>query len=78
MSSVRRARGAMLRLARHRRLSLLIGLAMALPGAWIQIAGRFDEWWIEGLSLVGIGIGIALVWTALVGLQPDWIDKDET
>jgi hypothetical protein len=67
----------MLRLARHRRLSVLVGLAMAVPGAWVQIAGRFDAWWIEGLSLVGIAVGIALVWTAIVGLQPDWIDNDD-
>lgn len=78
MSSVRRARGAILRLARHRRLSLIVGLVMAVPAAWIQISGRFDAWWVEGLSLVGIGIGLALVWTAVVGLQPDWIDEDET
>ena len=76
MSSVRRTRGAMLRLARHRGLSVMVGLALAVPGAWVQIAGRFDAWWIEGLSLVGIGIGAALLWTAIVGLQPDWIDEE--
>ena len=67
----------MLRLARHRRLRFVVGLAMAVPGVWVQMAGRFDAWWIEGLSLVGIGVGIALVWTAIVGLQPDWIDNDD-
>ena len=66
----------MLRLARHRGLSFLVGLALAVPAAWVQIAGRFDAWWIEGLSLVGIGIGAALLWTAIVGLQPDWIDEE--
>lgn len=67
----------MLRLARHRRLSFLVGLVLAAPSAWIQISGKFDAWWIEGLSLVGIGVGIALLWTGVVGLQPDWIDEDE-
>jgi len=67
----------MLRLARHRRFSVLVRLGMAVPGAWVQIRGRFDAWWIEGLSLVGIGIGIALVWTAIVGLQPDWIENED-
>ena len=76
MSVVRRVRGALLRLARHRRSSLVAGLILAVPAAWVQISGRFDAWWVEGLSFVCVGIGIALVWNAVAGNQPDWIDND--
>jgi hypothetical protein len=76
MTVVRRFRGALLRLVRHRRLSLAVGLALAVPAGWVQVAGRFDAWWVEGLSLVGLAIGVALVWTAVAGVQPDWIDED--
>lgn len=67
----------MLRLARHRRLSLAVGLVLAVPAGWVQISGRFDAWWIEGSSLVCLAMGVALVWTAVAGVQPDWIDEDD-
>jgi hypothetical protein len=76
MSGVRRLRGAILRLARHRRLSFAVGLTLAVPASWVQLAGRFDAWWVEGLSLVGLAIGVSLMWTAVAGVQPDWIDTE--
>jgi hypothetical protein len=72
---VRRVRGALLRLARRRRLSLVAGLAIGLPASWMQFWGRGDAWWAEGLSLVGVALGAALIWTGLVGLRPDWVDR---
>jgi hypothetical protein len=71
---LRRARGAVLRLVRRRSLSLTVGLALAAPAAWTQTVGRFDAWWVEGLSLVAGATGIALIWTAIAGLKPDWIE----
>jgi len=33
---------------------------------------------VEGLSLVAGATGLALIWTGIAGLGPDWIDEDET
>lgn len=76
MPPIRRLRGAVLRLVRQRGLALVVGLLLLLPAAWVQMAGRFDQWWVEGLSLVAGATGAALVWTGIVGVKPDWIDRD--
>ncbi len=72
--ALRRARGAILRLVRRRQLAMAVGLALAVPSAWIEWSGRFDAWWVEGVCLVVGATGIALFWTGLVGAAPDWID----
>jgi hypothetical protein len=72
---VRRARGVLLRLIRRRRLTILLGIALAAPAVVVQWSGRYDAWWAEGLSLVAGATGIALVWTGLTGARPDWIDE---
>ena len=59
---------------RRRRLAMAVGLALAVPSAWIEWSGRFDAWWVEGVCLVVGATGIALLWTGLVGAAPDWID----
>ncbi|OFW26172.1 MAG: hypothetical protein A3H97_15580 [Acidobacteria bacterium RIFCSPLOWO2_02_FULL_65_29] len=74
MPVIRRVRGAVLRLVRRRGLCLAVGVLLALPAVWVRLAGRFDAWWIEGLSLVAGATGAALVWTAVTGVKPDWID----
>jgi hypothetical protein len=73
----RRVRGAVLRLVRRRTLSAVLGFALAAPAAWVQFSGRFGVWWVEGLSLVAGATGLALIWTGIAGLGPDWIDDDE-
>lgn len=50
---------------------MVLGLAMIVPSAYIQF-GRFDAWWLEGLSLIAGATGIALFWTGLTGVSPDW------
>ena len=72
MTWLRRARGAMLRLVRRRRASTVVGLSLILAAAWVQTRGRFDAWWVEGSSLVAGAIGVALLWTGIFGLKPDW------
>ena len=74
MPIIRRVRGLVLRLVRRRALGLTVGLMLVLPAAWVQMAGRFDAWWVEGLSLVAGATGAALVWTAIAGVKPDWIE----
>ena len=73
--SLRRARGGMLRFVRRRTLSIVVGLLLVLPAAWLQFGGQFDAWWIEGASLVLGATGAALLWAGLTGPKPDWIDE---
>jgi hypothetical protein len=74
MPVTRRARGALLRLVRRRRLSAIVGLALALPAAWVEFSGGDFPAWAQGLALIGGATGIALLWTGIAGLGPDWID----
>ena len=74
MAVIRRARGAVLRLVRRRAPSIALGLLLAVPAAWLQIRGRFDAWWVEGLSLIALATGIAMLWTGLFGVKPDWTE----
>ena len=76
--SLRRFRGAILRLVRRRALAIAVGLALLLPAAWIELSGRFGAWWIEGLALVIGASGAAILWTGLTGAAPDWVDDDRT
>jgi ABC-type transport system involved in cytochrome c biogenesis permease component len=76
MSLLRRSRGALLRVVRQRRLAMILGLVMILPSAYIQFGRRFDAWWLEGLSLVVGATGLALFWTGLTGVSPDWVDRE--
>jgi len=71
---LRRARGALLRLVRRRGLAVIIGILLIVPAAWIQISGRPDAWWAQGLSLIAGASGLALVWTGLTGPAADWIE----
>jgi hypothetical protein len=72
---MRRARGALLRLIRRRALTLGLGAALVVPAVWLELGGQ-DAWWVDGLSLVVGATGAALLWTSVVGLGPDWIDRD--
>jgi hypothetical protein len=70
----RRVRGAILRLVRRRGLSVAIGLVLIAPAAWVEFSGRAWPWWLEGGALIVGATGLALVWTGLTGLSPDWIE----
>jgi hypothetical protein len=74
--ALRRARGLLLRLVRRRALAIVVGLALAAPAAWIEFSRRYDAGWIQGLALVLLGSGLAILWTGLTGPSPDWIDDD--
>lgn len=74
----RRVRGALLRLVRRRGLATLVGVALVVPAAWVEIGGRFEAWWMHGLALVVGATGVALAWTGLTGVAPDWVDDDAT
>jgi len=75
MALVRRTRGALLRVARRRGPAIVVGAALAGPAAWVEFSGARVEWWIQGAALIAGAVGIALLWTGLVGVKPDWIDE---
>jgi len=75
--ALRRMRGVLLRLVRRRGLAMAIGLALAVPAAWLEFSGRFGGWWVEGLALVVGATGAAVFWTGLTGAAPDWVDDGE-
>jgi len=76
--ALRRARGFVLRLVRRRAAAVAVGLALALPSAWLEFSGRYGSWWVDGLSLVVGATGLAVFWTGLTGAAPDWVDDSET
>ncbi len=66
----------MLRLVRRRALAITVGLALALPAAFVQFFTDYTQWWVEGVCLVVGATGIAIAWTGLTGPSPDWIDTE--
>ena len=73
---LRRVRGLLLRLIRRRAIAIPVGVALAGPAAWIELGGRYDAWWVDGLSVVFGATGAALIWAGVTGGRPDWIDDD--
>jgi hypothetical protein len=77
VSPLRRVRGLLLRLVRRRALAIVVGVALVAPAAWVEFSGRYGAWWQDGLALVVGATGIAILWTGLRGVAPDWIDERE-
>jgi hypothetical protein len=73
---LRRFRGILLRLVRRRLVAIVVGLALAVPSAWLELSGRYSSWWLDGLALVVGATGIAILWTGLTGASPDWIEEE--
>ena len=76
--ALRRARGLLLRLVRRRALAIIVGLALAVPAAWIEFSSRYDAWWVQGTALVLGATGLAILWTGLMGASPDWVDDNDS
>jgi hypothetical protein len=72
--SLRRLRGFVLRLVRRRALALVVGLVLIVPSAWVEFSGRYGAWWQDGLALVVGATGIAIFWTGVTGVAPDWVE----
>ena len=75
--ALRRARGLLLRLVRRRALAIIVGLALAVPAAWIEFSSRDDAWWVQGTALVLGATGLAILWTGLMGASPDWVEDND-
>ena len=67
----------LLRLVRQRRAAIAVGVALAAPAVWLEFGSHVDAWWIDGLSLILLATGLALIWTGLTGVSPDWVDDDD-
>jgi hypothetical protein len=74
---LRRLRGVVLRLVRRRGLAIAVGLALAVPSAYVEFSGRYGAWWVDGLALVVGATGLAILWTGLTGVGPDWVEDDD-
>jgi hypothetical protein len=72
--SVRRLRGAILRLVRRRGTAVAVGVVLVSPAAWGQIGPGYSTPWMDGLSLVLGATGVALVWSGVTGARPDWVE----
>ena len=77
MGHGRRLRGHLLRLVRHRPLATGIGALVALPGV-LLIANDYawETGTTDGLALIALATGAAVMWSGLTGHQPDWYDPD--
>jgi hypothetical protein len=71
---VRRIRGAVLRVTRRRAVACVLGLVLIAPFAWLQVTDVSVPWWVEGSSFVSGATGLALLWTGIAGLGPDWVE----
>lgn len=75
--ALRRLRGWLLRLAFRRRAASVAGVAFAaVAGALLAGEYAWESWITDGLTLVLLATGVALVATGLAGRRPDWIDPD--
>jgi hypothetical protein len=74
---LRRLRGAILRFVHRRPLAMAVGLALVVPAVWIEFAGGFGQWWVDGVALVAGATGLAIFWTGMTGAAPDWIDRED-
>jgi len=75
MPHLRRWRGALLRLALRKTMALSVGGACLVPG-FLLLAGNYawESGATDGLALLLVATGMALMWTGLTGRKPDWID----
>jgi hypothetical protein len=72
--ALRRVRGLLLRLVRRRLVATIVGSALVAPALWLEFGS--ESWWASGLGLIIGATGVALIWTGLVGLRPDWVDTE--
>jgi hypothetical protein len=65
----------LLRLVLKRSGAIAAGAALAIPGAALLLRDfPWESGATDGLALVTLATGIALVWTGLTGRRPDWIE----
>lgn len=70
-------RGWLLRLVLNRTASIVLGLALLGPAAWMSLGDyRWETPATDGVGLILGATGAALVLAGASGRRPDWIDPD--
>jgi hypothetical protein len=73
MPRARRLRGMLLRFVLNRPLAITAGALLATPGAWLLLRDyAWETGATDGLSLVALATGAALLWSGISGRQADW------
>ena len=74
--TLKRVRGAVLRLVLKRPAAIALGLMLTVPSVWLLTE---DLPWetpaTDGIGLIAGATGIALLLAGLGGRRPDWIDS---
>lgn len=74
----KRLRGWLLRLVLNRTVSIVLGLILLTPAAWLFFRDyRWETPVTDGLTLIFGATGAALLLAGLGGRRPDWIDPGE-
>lgn len=75
MSRGRRLRGALLRVAMNRRVAIATGAVLSAPAVVLLV---YDYAWesgaTDGLALLALATGVALIWNGITGRKADWED----
>src|SRR5262245_23466062 len=73
----RRIRGVLLRLVLNRPLAIGVGVALVVPAVYLFVVDvSWESGVSDGVSLVALATGAALIWTGMSGRRADWIDPD--
>jgi hypothetical protein len=75
MSRARRLRGLLIRLVLNRPVAIGVGAVLAAPGVLLML--RDYEWEsgaTDGLGLLLVATGIAIVWAGITGRRADWVE----
>ena len=68
----------LLRLVLNRSAAVAAGVALATPGAVLLLRDfPWESGATDGLALVLLATGIALVWAGLTGRREDWIESEK-
>lgn len=71
----RRLRGLLLRLTLNRPVAIAAGLLVAAPGALVMFRDfAWESGATDGIALVLVATGAALVWTGVAGRRADWVE----
>jgi hypothetical protein len=75
MTRARRLRGRLLRLVLNRPAALVVGVALAMPGALLMLRDyAWESGVTDGIALLTLATGIALAWAGVTGRRADWVD----
>jgi hypothetical protein len=64
-----------LRLVLNRPLAVGVGALLAAPGVLLMLHDyEWESGLTDGVALVAVATGFAVVWAGITGRQPDWRD----